>query len=128
MQAQVGERATGGPSLVAGPPAAITEQVLAFAAMGFTSFNFTLTGPGTREQAERLAHEVIPAVRAALNGVPASAARPADVHLAAKARCRSHSNGSVIELLNVIDPLVNPTAHGASGDAFDVVIPRRLAR
>jgi hypothetical protein len=46
-----------------------------------------------------------------------------------KARCRSHSNGSVIELLNVIDPLVNPTAHGASAaDAFDVVIPRRLAR
>ena len=32
--------------------------------------------------------------------------------------------GSVIELLNVIDPLVNPTAHGASAaDAFDVVIP-----
>ena len=66
MQAQVGERATGGPSLVAGPPAAIAEQVLAFAATGFTSFSFTLTGPGTREQAERLAHEVIPAIRAAL--------------------------------------------------------------
>jgi pimeloyl-ACP methyl ester carboxylesterase len=32
--------------------------------------------------------------------------------------------GSVIELLNVIDPLVNPTAHGATAaDAFDVVIP-----
>jgi pimeloyl-ACP methyl ester carboxylesterase len=32
--------------------------------------------------------------------------------------------GSVIELLNVIDPLTNPTAHGASAvDAFDVVIP-----
>jgi pimeloyl-ACP methyl ester carboxylesterase len=32
--------------------------------------------------------------------------------------------GSVIELLSVIDPLVNPTAHGASAaDAFDVVIP-----
>src|SRR5215471_12882599 len=32
--------------------------------------------------------------------------------------------GSVIELLGVIDPLVNPTAHGASAaDAFDVVIP-----
>jgi hypothetical protein len=30
-----------------------------------TSFSFALTGPGTREQAERLAHEVIPAVRAA---------------------------------------------------------------
>jgi pimeloyl-ACP methyl ester carboxylesterase len=32
--------------------------------------------------------------------------------------------GSVIELLNIIDPLANPTAHGASAaDAFDVVIP-----
>jgi len=32
--------------------------------------------------------------------------------------------GSVIEQLKVIDPLTNPTAHGASAsDAFDVVIP-----
>jgi pimeloyl-ACP methyl ester carboxylesterase len=32
--------------------------------------------------------------------------------------------GSVIELLNVIDPLTDPTAHGGSAaDAFDVVIP-----
>src|ERR1700730_7285945 len=32
--------------------------------------------------------------------------------------------GSVIELLKIIDPLPNPTAHGASAaDAFDVVIP-----
>jgi pimeloyl-ACP methyl ester carboxylesterase len=32
--------------------------------------------------------------------------------------------GSVLELLKVIDPLTNPTAHGGSAeDAFDVVIP-----
>jgi pimeloyl-ACP methyl ester carboxylesterase len=32
--------------------------------------------------------------------------------------------GSIIEQLKVIDPLANPTAHGASAsDAFDVVIP-----
>jgi pimeloyl-ACP methyl ester carboxylesterase len=32
--------------------------------------------------------------------------------------------GSIIEMLNVIDPLTNPTAHGGSAsDAFDVVIP-----
>ena len=32
--------------------------------------------------------------------------------------------GSIIELLAVIDPLTNPTAHGGSAaDAFDVVIP-----
>ena len=32
--------------------------------------------------------------------------------------------GSVVELLKLIDPLTNPTAHGGGGaDAFDVVIP-----
>jgi pimeloyl-ACP methyl ester carboxylesterase len=32
--------------------------------------------------------------------------------------------GSVIELLDVIDPLANPTAHGGTAeDAFDVVVP-----
>jgi pimeloyl-ACP methyl ester carboxylesterase len=32
--------------------------------------------------------------------------------------------GSIIELLGIIDPLTNPTAHGGSAsDAFDVVIP-----
>jgi pimeloyl-ACP methyl ester carboxylesterase len=32
--------------------------------------------------------------------------------------------GSVIELLKIIDPLTNPTAHsGSAADAFDVVIP-----
>jgi alkanesulfonate monooxygenase SsuD/methylene tetrahydromethanopterin reductase-like flavin-dependent oxidoreductase (luciferase family) len=66
MQAHVGDGVTAGPSLVAGPPAAVIGQLLTFAGIGFTSFSFTLTGPGTREQAERLAHEVIPAVRAAL--------------------------------------------------------------
>ena len=32
--------------------------------------------------------------------------------------------GSIIELMKIIDPLTNPTAHGASAsDAFDLVIP-----
>jgi len=32
--------------------------------------------------------------------------------------------GSIIELLKIVDPLTNPTAHGASAsDAFDLVIP-----
>jgi len=32
--------------------------------------------------------------------------------------------GSVIELLKIVEPLTNPTAHGGSaGDAFDLVIP-----
>ena len=32
--------------------------------------------------------------------------------------------GSIIELLETVDPLTNPTAHGASAaDAFDLVLP-----
>ena len=32
--------------------------------------------------------------------------------------------GSIIEQLKIVDPLINPTAHGASAaDAFDIVIP-----
>jgi pimeloyl-ACP methyl ester carboxylesterase len=32
--------------------------------------------------------------------------------------------GSIVEQLKIIDPLTNPTAHGASApDAFDVVVP-----
>ena len=32
--------------------------------------------------------------------------------------------GSIVEQLKIVDPLVNPTAHGASAaDAFDIVIP-----
>jgi len=34
-------------------------------AIGFTAFSVNLAGPGRREQAEKLAQEVIPAVRAA---------------------------------------------------------------
>jgi probable F420-dependent oxidoreductase len=68
LQVQIGDEAAGGTSLLAGPPAAIVERVLAFTAIGFTSFNFTLTGPDTRRQAEQLAHEVIPPVRASLLG------------------------------------------------------------
>jgi hypothetical protein len=36
----------------------------------------------------------------------------------------SRSRGSVIEQLKIVDPLTNPTAHGASAsDAFHLVIP-----
>jgi alkanesulfonate monooxygenase SsuD/methylene tetrahydromethanopterin reductase-like flavin-dependent oxidoreductase (luciferase family) len=66
MQAQIGEREQRETSLVGGPPNAIVEKLLAFRAIGFTSFNFTLTGSDTRQQAERFAHEVIPAVRSEL--------------------------------------------------------------
>jgi probable F420-dependent oxidoreductase len=65
LQVQVGERVPADPSLVAGPPGAVAEQLLAFAAIGFTSFSFSITGPDVRTQAELLASAVIPVVRAA---------------------------------------------------------------
>ncbi len=51
---------------VTGSPAAVTETLLGLARAGFTAFSFTIPGPGAGEQAERLAREVIPAVRAAV--------------------------------------------------------------
>jgi alkanesulfonate monooxygenase SsuD/methylene tetrahydromethanopterin reductase-like flavin-dependent oxidoreductase (luciferase family) len=66
LQVQVDGDAAADPSVVAGPPGVITERLLAFAGIGFTAFSFAPTGPGAREQAERLAREVIPALRDAL--------------------------------------------------------------
>jgi alkanesulfonate monooxygenase SsuD/methylene tetrahydromethanopterin reductase-like flavin-dependent oxidoreductase (luciferase family) len=70
LQVQIGEHATAEPSVVAGPPTAIAEHILAFTTIGFTAFSISLAGPGTPQQAEQLAHEVIPAVRATLGGQP----------------------------------------------------------
>jgi probable F420-dependent oxidoreductase len=53
------------PGVVAGPPDAVTEQLLGFVAMGFTAFNLMPVGAGTDEQIERLGREVLPAIRAA---------------------------------------------------------------
>jgi probable F420-dependent oxidoreductase len=54
-----------GPSVVAGSPAELAERLLGFVALGFTALNFLPVGPDQDEQAERLAREVLPAVRAA---------------------------------------------------------------
>ena len=61
---RVDERAQGRPSVVAGPPEAVTERLLGFLELGFTALNLMATGPDPHEQAERLAHEVVPALRA----------------------------------------------------------------
>jgi alkanesulfonate monooxygenase SsuD/methylene tetrahydromethanopterin reductase-like flavin-dependent oxidoreductase (luciferase family) len=44
----------------------IAEQLIAFTRMGFTGFNFQPLGPDREGQVERLAREVIPAVREGL--------------------------------------------------------------
>jgi len=64
MQIRVDERASTSPSVVSGAPAVVAEQLRGFLKLGFTALSFAPVGPGTDEQAERLAGEVIPAVRA----------------------------------------------------------------
>jgi probable F420-dependent oxidoreductase len=51
------------PGVVTGPPGAVAEQLAGFAGLGFTAFNFMPYGPDPSAQTERLAIEVIPALR-----------------------------------------------------------------
>jgi probable F420-dependent oxidoreductase len=65
---RVDEHAKPQPNVVTGPPGAVGERLLGFLELGFTALNFIPTGPDATGQAERLAREVLPAVRA---GAPA---------------------------------------------------------
>jgi probable F420-dependent oxidoreductase len=60
---RVDEHADPQPSMVSGSPAAVIERLRGFLGLGFTALNFLPDGPGEDEQAERLAKEVIPALR-----------------------------------------------------------------
>jgi alkanesulfonate monooxygenase SsuD/methylene tetrahydromethanopterin reductase-like flavin-dependent oxidoreductase (luciferase family) len=48
-----------------GSASAVTDRLVSFVRLGFTAFNLKPYGPGRAEQVERLAREVIPAVRSA---------------------------------------------------------------
>jgi hypothetical protein len=48
---------------VAGPAEAVTEQLVGFTRLGFSSFNLVPTGPDRMEQIERLGTKVLPALR-----------------------------------------------------------------
>ncbi|HEY8556197.1 MAG TPA: LLM class flavin-dependent oxidoreductase [Actinomycetes bacterium] len=61
---RVDHTASAHPTVVSGPPDAVAERLLDFVKLGFTAMNFIPAGPGKAEQLERLAREVIPAVRA----------------------------------------------------------------
>ena len=63
---RIDERAARQRSAVCGPPDAVTDQLIGFVKLGFTAFNFQPAGPDRSEQMERLAREVMPAVRAAI--------------------------------------------------------------
>jgi alkanesulfonate monooxygenase SsuD/methylene tetrahydromethanopterin reductase-like flavin-dependent oxidoreductase (luciferase family) len=69
---RVDERAATRPSSVAGSPDAVAGRLLGFLELGFTALSLIPVGPGEREQAERLAREVVPALRvAAARGIGA---------------------------------------------------------
>jgi probable F420-dependent oxidoreductase len=65
LSIRIDEHADPEPSVVAGAPDAVTERLRSFAELGFTAMNFIPVGPGQQEQIERLAREVLPALRAA---------------------------------------------------------------
>jgi alkanesulfonate monooxygenase SsuD/methylene tetrahydromethanopterin reductase-like flavin-dependent oxidoreductase (luciferase family) len=65
LEVRVDETRNADETVVAGPPEAIVERLHEFVGLGFTAFNFMLSGIDSGEQAEMVAAEVIPALRAA---------------------------------------------------------------
>jgi alkanesulfonate monooxygenase SsuD/methylene tetrahydromethanopterin reductase-like flavin-dependent oxidoreductase (luciferase family) len=64
MVVRVDERAEPDPGVVSGSAHEVAERLRSFAGIGFSAFNFILSGEGQDEQAERLAREVFPRARA----------------------------------------------------------------
>jgi alkanesulfonate monooxygenase SsuD/methylene tetrahydromethanopterin reductase-like flavin-dependent oxidoreductase (luciferase family) len=62
LEIRVGER-DARPDVICGSSDEVAEQLLGFLRLGFTAMNFILVGPGEEDQRERLAQEVLPAVR-----------------------------------------------------------------
>ena len=64
VEVRVGGGTAGGPDVVAGPPDQVAERLAELVGIGFTVVNLKPVGPEREEQVERLAREVVPAVRA----------------------------------------------------------------
>ena len=64
LEVRVGGRRDPRPHVVSGSSDEVAEQLRGFLRLGFTAMNFIPMGPGEEEQRERLALEVVPAVRA----------------------------------------------------------------
>jgi alkanesulfonate monooxygenase SsuD/methylene tetrahydromethanopterin reductase-like flavin-dependent oxidoreductase (luciferase family) len=66
LEVRVGEPRGARPFLISGNPEVMADRLLGLLRLGFSGLNFIAVGPETEEQVERLAREVIPAVRATL--------------------------------------------------------------
>lgn len=60
---QITDRAPGRGGVLTGAPEEIAEQLSNFAALGFSAMNFSPAGPNPAREIERLAQEVLPALR-----------------------------------------------------------------
>ena len=65
LDIRVDEQPSDEPGVMSGPPDELVERLRGFLQLGFTAMNFCPAGPDQAEQAERLAREVVPALRAA---------------------------------------------------------------
>jgi len=63
MEIRVDEVSHPDPFVVSGPPDVVIERLLGFTKLGFSAMNFQPLGPDPGEQIERLALEVIPALK-----------------------------------------------------------------
>lgn len=64
VEVRLDERPDPRPSVVTGPAEVVAERLAGFTALGFTALSLVPSGPDLPEQTERLATEVLPAVRA----------------------------------------------------------------
>jgi len=66
LPVSIGPGHAAGSSVVSGPPAAVADRLVEFTRLGFSGFNFIVSRPDAHAQKERLANEVMPAVRASV--------------------------------------------------------------
>jgi alkanesulfonate monooxygenase SsuD/methylene tetrahydromethanopterin reductase-like flavin-dependent oxidoreductase (luciferase family) len=66
LQVRLGGPAGADPGVLSGSPGQVAERLAGFARAGFTAFNFLPVGAPIEDQAERLAHGVLPALTAAV--------------------------------------------------------------
>jgi alkanesulfonate monooxygenase SsuD/methylene tetrahydromethanopterin reductase-like flavin-dependent oxidoreductase (luciferase family) len=84
IQVHVGEGADLSDDVISGHPEAVAERLVSLVRVGFTAMNLSPVGSDPQEQVERLAREVIPAVRAAAVAVQPRGDQPTPIPLAGR--------------------------------------------